>query len=186
MLLIERRENGKEDKITVLDAIRLIKDAWDSVKPLTVSNCFNKSGLNDESVSTNQHSEEEVFDEEDLPLSQWLKLKRINNFSHVEDLDDFASIDEDLVTSGIPSEEDILQAVLQQEDSEDEDENVQEILPVVSYSQAQAALEILTQFSENNNTPESVFTALSVIRGNIRDIKLNSMKQTSILNYINK
>ena len=115
-----------------------------------------------------------------------VKTERINNFSHVEDLDDFASIDEDLVTSGIPSEEDILQAVLQQEDSEDEDENVQEILPVVSYSQAQAALEILTQFSENNNTPESVFTALSVIRGNIRDIKLNSMKQTSILNYINK
>jgi hypothetical protein len=42
--LIDRQEQGLNDKVSILDAIYLIKDAWDTVTPATVSNCFRKAG----------------------------------------------------------------------------------------------------------------------------------------------
>jgi hypothetical protein len=43
--LIDRRERVLHDNVSLLDTIRLVKDAWDTVTPATVINCFRKSGL---------------------------------------------------------------------------------------------------------------------------------------------
>jgi hypothetical protein len=43
--LIDRRERGLHDNVSLLDSIRFTKDAWDTVTPATVINCFQKSGL---------------------------------------------------------------------------------------------------------------------------------------------
>jgi hypothetical protein len=46
--LIDRRERGLHDNVSLLDSIRLMKDAWDTVTPATVINCLWKSGLSQE------------------------------------------------------------------------------------------------------------------------------------------
>jgi hypothetical protein len=46
--LIDRRERGLHDNVSLLDSIRLMKDAWDTVTPATVINCLRKSGLSQE------------------------------------------------------------------------------------------------------------------------------------------
>jgi hypothetical protein len=38
--LIDRRERGLHDSVSLLDSIRLMKDAWDTVTPATVVNCI--------------------------------------------------------------------------------------------------------------------------------------------------
>jgi hypothetical protein len=43
--LIDRRERGLHDSVSLLDSIRWMKDAWNTVTPATVINCFRKSGL---------------------------------------------------------------------------------------------------------------------------------------------
>jgi hypothetical protein len=75
------------------------------------------------------------------------------------------------MTSGIPIESDIIETILNKEDS-DED-NVEFIDDTIStksvptYSQAQDAVETLIEFFENSNTSGGVFDALSAIKGNL-------------------
>jgi hypothetical protein len=46
--------------------------------------------------------------------------------------------------------------------------------PLVTYSHAKSAVEILINFPENTEkVDDSIFNALSVIKRNLRDIKLN-------------
>jgi hypothetical protein len=67
--LIDRRERGLHDNISLLDSIRLMKDAWDTVTPPTVINCFRKSGLSSGEFSVGDQN----INEDDLPLTEWLK-----------------------------------------------------------------------------------------------------------------
>jgi hypothetical protein len=75
-----------------------MKDAWGTVTPATVINCFWKSGLSSGKFSVG----------DDLPLSEWLKQNGIMKFDHLSDIDNFIHADDDLMTSGIPIESDIL------------------------------------------------------------------------------
>jgi hypothetical protein len=54
-----------------------MKDAWDTVTPATVINCFRKSGLSSEFSVGDQN-----INEDDLPLSEWLKQNGIMKFDH--------------------------------------------------------------------------------------------------------
>jgi hypothetical protein len=64
--LIDRRERGLHDNVSLLDSIRLLKDAWDTVTPATVINCFLKSGLSSGEFSVGDQN----INEYDLPVSE--------------------------------------------------------------------------------------------------------------------
>jgi hypothetical protein len=67
--LIDRRERGLHGNVSLLDSIRLMKDAWNTVTPATVINCFRKSGLSSGEFCVGGQN----VNEDDLPLSEWLK-----------------------------------------------------------------------------------------------------------------
>jgi hypothetical protein len=127
----------------------------------------------------------ETVTQGDPAFSLWLKQSEIKTFEHVLDIEDFVNADDDLATSGAPTDDDITDAVLQKEDS---DEYTEETVPaklLVTYSQAQDAVQTLMNFFENSETVDgSTFNSLSVIKRNLRDIKVKSMEQVSILNYV--
>jgi hypothetical protein len=71
-------------------------------------------------------------------------------FDHLSDTNNFIHADDDLMTSGIPAESDIIDTILNKEDS---DENNVELIKdtistksVPTYSQAQDAVETLNDF----------------------------------------
>jgi hypothetical protein len=99
--LIDRRERGLHDNVSLLDSIRLMKDAWDTVTLSMVINCFRKSGLSSGEFSVGDQN----INEDDLPLSEWLKQTGITKFDH------FIHADDDLMTSGIPTENDIIEFI---------------------------------------------------------------------------
>jgi hypothetical protein len=123
-----------------------MKDAWDTVTPATVINCFRNSGLSSGEFSVGDQN----INEDDLPLSEWLKQKGITKFDHLTDTDNFIHADDDLMTSGIPTESDIIETILNKEDSdEDNVEFVEDTIctkSVPTYSQAQDAVETLIEF----------------------------------------
>jgi hypothetical protein len=43
------------------------------------------------------------INEDDLPLSEWMKQKGFTKFDHLIDIDNFIHADDDLMTSGIPT-----------------------------------------------------------------------------------
>jgi hypothetical protein len=63
--LIDRRERGLCNNVSLLDSIRLMKDAWDTVTPATVINCFWKSDLSSGEFSVDDQN----INEDDLPQS---------------------------------------------------------------------------------------------------------------------
>jgi hypothetical protein len=144
--LIYRRELGLHDNVSLLDSIRLMTDAWDTVTPATVINCSRKSGLSSGIFSVGDQN----INEDYLPLSDWLKQNGITKFDHLSDIENFIHADYDLMTSGIPTESDIIETILNKEDSdEDNVEFVEDTIStksVPTYSQAQDALETLIDF----------------------------------------
>jgi hypothetical protein len=81
-----------------------MKAACDTVTLATVINCFWKSGLSSGEFSSGGQN----INEDDVPLSEWLKQNGILKFDHLSDTDNFIHADDDLMTFGIPTESDII------------------------------------------------------------------------------
>jgi hypothetical protein len=92
------------------------------------------------------------------------------------------------MTSVIPTDSDIIETILNKEDSdEDNVEFVEDIIStksVPTYSQAQDAIETLIEFLENSDTSGGAFDVLTEIKGNLRDLQVKSFKHCTILNYL--
>jgi hypothetical protein len=94
--LIDRRERGLHDSVSLFDSIRLMKDAWDTVTPATVIIFFQKSGVSSGEFFVGDQN----IKEDDLLLSEGLKQNVITKFDHLSDIDNFIHADDDLMTSG--------------------------------------------------------------------------------------
>jgi hypothetical protein len=105
-----------------------MKDAWDTVTPATVSHCFRKASLLSGYVSVNNKK----VTEGEPAFSEWLKQSEIKTFEHVPDIEDFVNADDDLATSGVPTD-DIIDAVLLKEDSDEYIEETVPAKPLVTY-----------------------------------------------------
>jgi hypothetical protein len=149
-----------------------------------VINCFWKSGLSSGEIFIGDQN----INDDDLHLSEWLKQNGIMKFDHLSDNDNFIHADDDLMTSGIPTDSDIIETILNKEDSdEDNVEFVEDTIStksVPTYSQVQDAVETLIEFFENSDTSGGVFDALGVMKRNLRDLQVKSFKQCTILNYL--
>jgi hypothetical protein len=111
---------------------------------------FPEIGLSSGEISVG----DQTINEDDLPLSKWPKLHVITKFDHLSDTDNSIHADDDLVTSGLPTECDIIETTLNKEDSdEDKVEFVEDTIStksVPTYSQDQDAVETLIDFFFEN------------------------------------
>lgn len=187
LLLIELREKSVKNicdvKISVLEAIRLMSDSWNSVSLFTIKNCFKKAGL------LNSQIEGQFDEEDDLPLSEWLKTRNIYDFQECEDINNFVNIDNDVVTSGLPTDTEILQNISHgpQEDSDNE-ENGNDVDKLeeqpITWVQAESALDILTKFVESRSvSSDKTFELLSGMRNNFKEMKYSCSTQTKINDF---
>ncbi|KAK7105522.1 hypothetical protein V1264_016888 [Littorina saxatilis] len=101
-----------EFSVTLLDAVRNLKRAWDNVKPSTVRNCFRKAGFNRSDLDEGEACTEmpcdvradiEAADMEPL-LSRLYKELGVS-------LEEFCDVDNDVATCAVPSTEDILSSL---------------------------------------------------------------------------
>lgn len=102
----------------------------------------------------------------------------MKTFEHVPDIEGFVKPNDDLAASRLPTDEHIIDSVLQKEDSgQDSDERIQcrNSAPKLSgiCSQAQGTVQTLKNFYKINETLDDVtFKASSVIKRSLRDIKI--------------
>ena len=100
---IDKKEvNG----INFLDAVQFIHKAWERITKKAIRNCFRHTGIIQEEVSTEIEcsivTTEE--DEDDLPLSEWVRRIDSVNFASC-DLDGFSSVDDILTTETLTAED---------------------------------------------------------------------------------
>ena len=93
----------------MLDAVGFVHKAWERVIGKTIRNCFRHAGIIQEEVLTeikcSVATTEE--DEDDLPLSEWVRRIDSVNFASC-DLDRFSSVDDDILTTETLTAEDIV------------------------------------------------------------------------------
>ncbi|CRL04459.1 CLUMA_CG017542, isoform A [Clunio marinus] len=102
--------DGKESiENNVLEAIDILVQSWDKISPQTISNCFNAAGWKQDFMI------EEIYDWD--PLEQ------------MQIDENFINFDDDLVSSGLLTDEEILQTVAEK------DEDNCDIFNIVEYEQ---------------------------------------------------
>ena len=155
--------------INILQAITLITKAWDDVKASTVSNCFRKAGFikNSSELSTHdlQLLEEEEIEDWDL-VSKKLGYEKIS-------LDDFLSVDDQVIVAEKLSDSEILEMVTRTESgnssSDDDDEDAEDqhaarnSTTVSSTRAAELLLELRQYVQQQENIPDFVFKTLNFL-----------------------
>ncbi|XP_050340141.1 tigger transposable element-derived protein 6-like [Bactrocera neohumeralis] len=190
MKVLAHMEEPTPTTVSLLDAIRDLNKTWNSgVKPQTISNCFRKAGFAKGELMQNATTDD--WDEEDdLPLSElkqiWITYRTATGTDNVS-FDDYVDIDDGVQTMGFPTDEDILDSVMEnlvpsgkdlEEDvsSESEVETTTETIP--TFNQAYSAIQTLRNFtSTKENVPNAVHASINVVEHFIEKEKWSVFKQ---------
>ncbi|XP_056645814.1 tigger transposable element-derived protein 6-like [Diorhabda sublineata] len=140
-------EENRETKISILDAIIMVHQAWEDVPATTITNCFKHSGVlgNQNEEQPSEPAETNALDEpEFLPWSESLELPTLIN---KDVLADYAKIDEGLHTEQDISDEDLineLDADIETDNGEEDEEEQQ--LDIPPLTDALRAAQLLKKF----------------------------------------
>lgn len=114
MKVLSHIEEATPTTVSLLDAINDLNKTWTiDVKEQTIANCFRKAGFVKDACS----QDADDWDEDDyLPLSElkklWSSYRTAMNMNDVE-FDDYVTVDNDVQTMGFPTDEDILESVIE-------------------------------------------------------------------------
>lgn len=115
MKVLAHMEDSTPTTVSLLDAIRDLNKTWNlDVKQQTISNCFRKAGFaKDELINDSTYDWDE---EDDLPLSElkqiWTNYRTAMGNDDVS-FEDYIDIDNGVQTMGFPTDEDILESVVE-------------------------------------------------------------------------
>lgn len=134
-------DNAQPVNVTILDAIQYLDIAWKEVTPRTISRCFKKA-----KVAPTVLDDEE----DDLPLSEWIKSLNANQNDFGLDLDGYVSVDDQVETFQMLSDSEIVKEVqsMEAEDNSEEEEDGGEEEDVVcpTTQEALKAADTLSRF----------------------------------------
>ncbi|XP_026471616.1 tigger transposable element-derived protein 4-like [Ctenocephalides felis] len=186
MILCVDDNEDLSSKITVLDAILMVNDAWNKLQQNTIHNCFRHSGLNKSHDDSPFQISENEFVEEDVPLSLLLRNRNIDLATTPEMWEEYVDIDNTLITCEELTDENIIQNINDNElFGSDEEKEVDDKLPTAE--EALKAAELLSKFVSSNIENENVTNAMSFVHNSVRDCFCNKMKkkiQTKITDFL--
>lgn len=185
---LDANEDNSSTKITVLDAILMVNDAWNKMSQSTIHNCFKHAGfiVNHDCLPI-QISDHEFDEGDDIPLSLWSRNLHSDSLAAPEMWEDYVDIDSALLTSEEPTDENIVQNICAKEQLESDGEEEVEEEPLPTAEEALKAAELLSRFVHSNIENDNLAIAMSSIHNSIRDCLYNKMKkqkQTEITDYL--
>ena len=170
---IEALENGTEFSLSLLEALREAQRAWAKVTPETISNCWLHMPFREYGSP-----KEFIAPENDQPgLS-------------TDEFEEFVHIDDELITSEIPSDEDIVQEVrgIQNEEESDQEEGEGEIEddPIPSNREMKEMCRKMRRYIEALKNTQGELESLTNIELLVNKTSDASKKQIKISDFTNK
>ncbi|XP_069134565.1 tigger transposable element-derived protein 4-like [Argopecten irradians] len=167
-LVIQRKIRAVDNKsgevsITVLDAIRMLNQAWGSVKDTTIRNCFRHAGfVSATTISDDDEAPESDDDpEDDVPLGTLFGLP-----TGVK-IGDYVAVDSVVPTSAEATDDYIINSIVcdrePTSDDDDNDDNDDTCVPKPkpTLESALSACDVLREFLECTETSETVLSSLA-------------------------
>jgi len=181
-------EKTNKPNITMLDAILMIYDAWNKVTQTTIDNCFRHAGFVRENLDCPSTSSSAQFDDEDdLPLAVWAKALENEIPISSEELEEYAAIDEFVETCEEPSDENIVQNIIDEGQDSDTESEAEEFDVIPSVSDALKAAEVLTKFVHLQLTDDVLKNSMSKLNSAVRDSfykEKANLKQAKITDFL--
>lgn len=181
--MIECIEKKQDYSITLMDAMRCIAKAWNRVTAKTIQNCFRHAGISS-TEERNAAETEDMFDdcEDNLPLSTF--LRNINSEIPSDcDYDMYAIIDDDLITTEVQTEDEIVSEVKNkghsdhEEEEEQDDKEEKNKVPVPTVSDALEAIRVVSMFYEARGGSSEILTGVMNIERNLESVYWTSRRQ---------
>ena len=173
---LEAMEEGKKFEFSLLDALHIIRRAWEQVSESTIRNCFVKAKFIEEEIQS------EPDDVDLLEIWEALPSEEKMQESEVIDLSDFLEADERLETGGSFTLDEIAEEMLRSEEpieSEDVGENKVED-EIVSLEEAQRAWITVRKFMQQRSGKASVMQACDRLDDEVHEIHRKNMRQLTI------
>ena len=168
-------DSGTPFTITLLDALSESQKAWAKVTPQTISNCWFHMTFRESlslDVTSDGNNNEEIFH------------AGLTN----EEFRDYITVDNELLTSEVPTDEDILSQVkgTTEEDSDSDSEVPEEPetpKKPATLKEAEAACEMLRSFLMTLPETSDELESLCKIKHLLSKVKRSSVKQSSIAEF---
>ncbi|XP_045461753.1 tigger transposable element-derived protein 4-like [Harmonia axyridis] len=178
-------------KITILDAIVMINDAWNKISQSTIYNCFKHAGLIEtyDDLPVREIEENEFDDEDDLPLSLWVRNLKSDLLPAPEVWKDYVDIDSSLMTYEEPTDENIVKNITENEQYESDGEEEIEEDRTPTAEEALKAADLLSKFVHSQMESDNLNWAMSTLHNGIRSFYYNCKKkqmQTKITDFFSK
>lgn len=174
--LVRCVDEEKECVINIREAIAYISDAWNSVKPQTIANCWRHTGL---VPGEAEESQTEDFTTEIAALTAQLPIE------HPMSVSEFVAVDASEPTAEELSDNEIIALATNAPEATSDDESDDETPPPpISLKQCQTALDQALQFLEEN--ADIGEHHLPHIRALIKDVdskRMAAKKQSTVLNF---
>lgn len=173
---LEAMDEEKEFKFTLLDALHIVRRAWEQVGKSTIRNCFAKAKFIEEEIQAEPQDEEMLEIWEALPTEEKMHGNR-----EIE-LSDFLEVDEHLATGGSFTLEEIAEEMLcSEEPVESEDDEVTFEEEIVPFEEARRACSTLRKFMQQRSAEPSVLQACDRLDNKMHEIRRKRMCQPTIL-----
>ena len=160
----------------MLDALHVVRCAWEQVSESTIRNCFAKAKFSEEKYQSEPDDAELLEIWEALPAEE-----KMHENEEIE-LSDFLEADERLETGGSFTLENIAEEMLSREkpvESEDDEVTVEE--ETISFENAQRAWSTVRKFMQQRSEKLGVMQACDRLENEMHEIRQKNMRQLTIL-----
>uniref|UniRef100_A0A2S2NVD0 Tigger transposable element-derived protein 4 n=1 Tax=Schizaphis graminum TaxID=13262 RepID=A0A2S2NVD0_SCHGA len=146
-ILMEIIESDGNASINMLDTVNFLSKAWEEVTAETIRHSFRHVGLLS-NLNNTEEKEKEQFEKDDISLSEWIIQSNTPHTFTPEDLQNYVEIDENLVTTILLTDEEILNAATkgEEEQKEYEEEEQPDEVVIPSIQQALDAAKLLEKY----------------------------------------
>jgi len=190
---VKNIDNGEVIRnVNIKEAVEMVADAWGNVRSTTIKNCWQLTKILPETYSTADEMEIDEIDEDMANLISALNRLQIADSSVSMTAEEYAQLDGGLISSELPTEEEILEEFLaaegisQQEQVHIEDSSEEEE-ETISINIGREALETAKKFLEQRGfmTEEDIKYIRNIIRRLDESVQ-KSKRQTLLTEYINQ
>ena len=188
-------DEKKEFSLSILDAMRLMQQAWESVQPRTISNCFRHANFHrpeSETEASETTSDADDDAEDDIPLARLAQLGLTTTT-----MEEYMMVDDNIPTSERLTDSDIIDDIISSrntdnhdadetaDDGNDDDADRRDSELPTSLTDAMDACAKLRSYFEQCENSDDFLISLGRMTDNLmkQDFKKHCGKQTLITGY---
>lgn len=174
-------------KITLLDALQMLRTAWELVTPIAITNCFRKAGFFTEPDSSQVGNHDDRVTPNDFEDDGHEMSLESLNLEIPCTFEDFVLCDANVDCSPMPTNEDIIGSIIHTDIDEDEEDDLGDELPTVTYQEACSAFSTVRAYLLHSSTnSEAPYSLLQTLEFEISKCHTSLLVQPKITDYFSR